>query len=157
MNENIDIMSMKIAEDIDMPEDLPNEKSEPSSNASDMQTAMKLFIGFMLDSLTSEMCRKFILKLLDSLEELAKKSKNNIDDIVVYSVTNRIRKLLNEEEKNKQQNTELNNFLNEQVDNITSAIDQNINIQAFRPDSSTKMFENISDAIKSNRFNPFEK
>ena len=61
-----------------------------------MQTyAINLVLGLLTKIITEEMVLKVLALLLDYLEDLAKKTENDIDDTVLVPVLNVVRSALN--------------------------------------------------------------
>ena len=73
-----------------------NSNSTENSTNSNINSGIKLFLGMLLDCLTPDLCRSFILSVLDKLDELVKQTDNKVDDFVVNAVTNKIREWLSE-------------------------------------------------------------
>ena len=71
-----------------------NSNSTKDSTNSNINSGIKLFFGMLLDCLTPDLCKTFILSVLDKLDELVKQTDNKVDDFVVNAVTNKIRSLL---------------------------------------------------------------
>lgn len=132
------------------------------TNIENANSGVKLFIGMILDCLTPELCRVFILSVLDCLDQLVKKTDNKVDDVVVNAITTKIRSLLNvESPKDPTIDSKLTAdqklILNEQVNNLVTSCDTNIQTGSFKMDSNTGLFDNISETIKHAKYNPFEK
>ena len=67
-----------------------------NNKSANINSAIKLFFGMLLDCLTPELCKVFILSILDKLDILVKQTDNKVDDFVVNAVTNKIRSLLDD-------------------------------------------------------------
>ena len=144
MNLNLDLSEFK--------------ESNTSSSDSNINKGLKMILGLILDSLTPELCRQLGLKLLEVLEDLAKKTDNKVDDMIVASFTNKIRELLGDTENHSYvtDNSDIKNMLSEKMDELSDEIDSKIQttIDISNPSS---LFNNISEELtKYKRNNPFE-
>ena len=137
-----------------------NNKSNSESSNSSINSGIKLFLGMLLDCLTPDLCRSFILSVLDKLDELVKQTDNKVDDFVVNAVTNKIRELLSEKSSTNTISSLSENQtkeLNLEIDKLVKECDDNIQTGMFNALTTNNLFENISSNINSMKINPFEK
>lgn len=130
-----------------------------NNKSTNINSAIKLFFGMLLDCLTPELCKAFILSILDKLDVLVKQTDNKVDDFVVNAVTNKIRSLLDDNSQltNNELNCNQKRELDLEINKLVEECDSNIQTGKFDPFSSTNLFQNISANINSMNCNPFEK
>lgn len=122
-----------------------------------MNSGLKLFMSLIMDLLTPELCQSFIKMALDSLETIIRESDNKIDDVVVGALINKIRALCSiPQSEIVFSGTVEKNFVTEQVNNLAGAVENTIDTNTFDIAHSTKLFNNVSNAVVTQRVNPFE-
>ena len=129
------------------------------NKSANINSGIKLFFGMLLDCLTPELCKVFILSILDKLDTLVKQTDNKVDDFVVNAVTNKIRSLLDDNSQltNNELNCNHKRELDLEVNKLVEECESNIQTGKCDPFSSTNLFQNISSNINSMNCNPFEK
>lgn len=122
-----------------------------------MNSGLKLFLSLIMDLLTPELCKSFLSVALVSLESIIKQSENKIDDVVVGALINKIRTLCGIPTTDIDfSGTVEKKFVTEQVNNVTGSIENTIDTNTFDIGHNTKLFENVSNSVISQRNNPFE-
>lgn len=125
---------------------------------SNVNKSLKMIMGLILNSLTPALCRQLCLKLLETVEELVKKTDTKVDDMIIGTFANKIRELLNDEENSTfiTDNDEIKTMLSDKVSELSDEIDNEIKTTLNISNSST-LFDNISAELnKVKRNNPFE-
>lgn len=140
----MDIMSLNTTSEYfsDLDEKVKNTKVEG---------ALKVVVNMILDSLTPELARSFLLICLDKLEEIVKKTDNKVDDIVVGSLCNKARELLGARELKEQVTEEVSEFIKDKADDYFKEIDFG------KTDVIKSLSEDVSAKFKQIIKNPFEK
>lgn len=118
-----------------------------STQNSKLESALKLVVNMILDALTPKLAQLFIGKLLDSLEEISKKTDNKVDDIIIHALCNKARQILNIEEVPENFDKMTSEFIKSGIDEYTPEINFGTTdtMQALRDD--------IDSAIKNKKLN----
>lgn len=132
---------------------------------SKLEKSLAYIVNLILDSLTPELAKSFILSILDKLEDLVKKTDNKIDDIIIISLCNKIRKLLDSEKETLPiENQSLEFEINENTKSLAFETDNTeTNSLEFETNENNKplafeveeFIDNKYNELKTENKNPF--
>ena len=146
--EIMDIMSLQTT-------DSSFEKLTDNTKNGMLEGALKIVVNIILDSLTPELARKFILISLSKLEEITQNTENKFDDIIVRALCNKVRQILISPEVNNGDSDSVKNVVNF----VQTDVDKYLNeIDFGKTDVMKALSTNVKNAFEKKELkNPFEK